>query len=289
MSLEIIGKISEMGTKIVKEASEKVKGTAEKVNGAEYDPDERNECFDVEKAPENKSSKTEYDPDDRLESNDEPSEKSGEKEEYDPDDRLINEADNRDSAAEQETDNEAHAPEQEPVEDNSNQHEGVYQETKDGKTYYYDDNGKLYRIDDDLLPNSEYELNGYKYTTDEKGRIVHVEGNLHMKDREGRLPIKDSLESIGKGDEKPTDDRGHLIGDQFDGSNGLENMVPQDADINRTDFRNFEKELADKVKEGKEVKVEIDVVYDEDSRRPSAIIVKYTIDGEEHVKIFPNN
>ena len=31
---------------------------------------------------------------------------------------------------------------------------------------YYDDNGKIYREGDRLVANNEYEVNGYKYTTD---------------------------------------------------------------------------------------------------------------------------
>ena len=61
---------------------------------------------------------------------------------------------------------------------------------------YYDDNDKLYRIGDDLLPNNKYEINGYSYETDDKGRITSVEGILHIKDREGRLIIGDSIEGI---------------------------------------------------------------------------------------------
>ena len=110
-----------------------------------------------------------------------------------------------------------------------------------------------------------------------------------MKDREGRLPIKDTIEDIGKGDQKEGDDRGHLIGDQFDGSNGLENMIPQDANINRNDFKNFENELAKNVKEGKVVTVKVEPVYEGDSKRPSAVIVTYTIDGVESVRVFPND
>lgn len=159
----------------------------------------------------------------------------------------------------------------------------------DGKKYYYDDNGELYRVDADLLPNHEYEINGYKYETDEKGRIISAEGQLRIKDREGRLPIRDSLEDIGKGDEKENDDRGHLIGDQFDGSNGLENLIPQDAEINRKDYKNLENELAEAVKEGKEVYVKVEPIYEGDSRRPSEIVVTYTIDGKENVRVFPNS
>ncbi len=162
-------------------------------------------------------------------------------------------------------------------------------EVIDGKTHYYDDNDSLYRVDKDLLPDAEYEINGYKYKTDCEGRIVSAEGNLHLKDREGRLTIRDSIEDIGKGDQKDGDDRGHLIGDQFDGSNGLENMIPQDANINRNDFKNFENELAKSVKEGNTVDLKIEPIYDGDSKRPDAIVATYKINGEESIRVFPNN
>lgn len=172
--------------------------------------------------------------------------------------------------------------------DEENVPENPHTETRDCETYYYDDNGRLYRVGKELAPNSEYELNGYKYKIDDKGRIISAEGTLHLKNREGRLNIRDSIEDIGKGDQKEGDDRGHLIGDQFDGSNGLENLIPQDADINRNDFKNFENELADEVRAGKEVYVKIEPIYDGDSRRPVAIVVTYSIDGEESVRVFPN-
>ncbi len=171
---------------------------------------------------------------------------------------------------------------------NAVEQQNPHKEVKDRTTYYYDDNGKLYRVGNELKPNSEYEINGYKYMTDEKGRIISAEGKLHLKDHDGRLPIRDSIEDIGKGDEQAGDDRGHLIGDQFDGSNGLENMVPQDADINRNDFKNLENELAKQVKEGKDVHVKVEPVYDGDSKRPSSIVVTYTIDGKESIRVFPN-
>lgn len=161
-------------------------------------------------------------------------------------------------------------------------------EQLDGKTYYYDDSGKLYRVENELIPNAKYELNGYEYSTDNKGRIISAEGTLRMKEREGRLPIRDSIEDIGKGDQLENDDRGHLIGDQFDGPNGLENMISQDANINRNDFKNFENELAKEVKEGREVITKIEPVYNNESRRPLAIVVSYSIDDEKYMKIFPN-
>ena len=157
------------------------------------------------------------------------------------------------------------------------------------KIYYTDDHGKIYRVNDNLKSNNEYDINGYHYKTDNQSRIISAEGKLHIKNRDERLPIKDSMETIGKGDQQSGDDRGHLIGDQFDGSNGLENMIPQNSDINRVDFKNFENELAKEVKIGNDVYYSIEPLYDEDSKRPNALIVSYSINGVEGIKVFPNN
>ncbi|MCD7750510.1 MAG: DNA/RNA non-specific endonuclease [Lachnospiraceae bacterium] len=169
------------------------------------------------------------------------------------------------------------------------QQENPHKEVVDGKTYYYDDNGKLYRVDKELEADTEYEINGYTYKTDEHGRIISARGKLHLKDWNGRPPIRDTMEDIGKGDQKETDERGHLIGDQFGGSNGLENMIPQDAEINKKDHKNFENELAKEVKAGRDVRVTVEPHYGDDSHRPDRIEVTYYIDGEKSVKTFPNN
>lgn len=158
----------------------------------------------------------------------------------------------------------------------------------EGNKNYYDDNKSLYRINDDLLPNCSYEIKGYLYQTDEIGRIISAKGQLHLKQHEGRLSIKDSIEVIGKGDELSTDDRGHLIGDQFGGSSDLGNLIPQDADVNRQTFKNFENELAKKIKEGNTVLCEIEPIYEGNSRRPELLIVNYSINGEKNMRIFPN-
>ena len=153
---------------------------------------------------------------------------------------------------------------------------------------YYDDNGELYRIGNELLPDTQYEINGYTYKTDELGRIISAEGILHLKEHDGRLTIKDSLSDIGKGDQREGDQRGHIIGDQFDGSNGLENMIAQDAGVNIKDYKNFENELAREVKEAKKVEVQIEPEYEGNSGRPDRIIVTYTIEGKENIRIFSN-
>lgn len=161
------------------------------------------------------------------------------------------------------------------------------QETIDGKTYYYDDNGNVYRVDNVLLPNTVYEVNGYKYTTDDQGRIISAEGKLRLRDADYKRKME-NVKNYENQEYLETDDRGHLIAHRFGGSDRLENIIPQDSEINQNDFRNFEGELAKEVKNGKEVIVKVEPIYEGDSRRPVAIVVTYSIDGEESVRVFPN-
>lgn len=154
---------------------------------------------------------------------------------------------------------------------------------------YVDDNNQIYRIGDELIPNSEYEINGYTFKTDNFGRIVSAEGTVRLKD-EGRkrLYIKDSMDAVGKGSQQDTDDRGHLIADQFEGSNGLENMVPMDSELNRGDFNKLEKRLADAAGDGHEVSYKVEPRYSDDSHRPSSFVVTDVIDGETTMTVFKN-
>lgn len=107
--------------------------------------------------------------------------------------------------------------------------------------------------------------------------------------RDGRLQIKDNIHDIGKGYEKSTDDRGHAIADRFDGANDLENLVPQDAGLNRNEFKNFESKLAQELEAGKQVYLKLEMHYPGDSFRPDAITAETTIDGKQEVKVFLND
>lgn len=55
-----------------------------------------------------------------------------------------------------------------------------------------------------------------------------------------RLDILNSIKEIGHGFEKATDDRGHLIADQFNGNNTLANLVPMDSKINQGSYKVIE-------------------------------------------------
>ena len=152
----------------------------------------------------------------------------------------------------------------------------------DGTKHYTDDNGEVYCVNNDLIPNNTYELNGYKYETDDIGRKISAEGKLQIKDHEGRGEIKVSKAEIGKGDEKATDDRGHIIGDQFNGAGGVGNLVPQDRFENQSgDYWKLEKQLAKEVSDGKDVYMRVDLDYPGNSYRPDSFLISYSINGEE--------
>ena len=162
-----------------------------------------------------------------------------------------------------------------------------YEKIEGGVKKYYDDDGNLYRVGNELAPDSDYTMNGYKYKTDSQGRVVSVEGDLYLKDS-GRKPIKDSMTKIGKGSQQSTDHRGHLIGDRFNGGNGLENIVAQDGRLNQGEYKALENHWADALNAGKSVSVEIKVVYTGDSQRPTAFVVEYNVDGVSNKTFFEN-
>lgn len=164
-------------------------------------------------------------------------------------------------------------------------------ENIDGQEHYYDDYGKEYRVDDNLKPNTVYEINSYQYTTDDCGRITSASGTLKLKNphRPHLSNGRDSMETIGKGDQRATDNKFHVIGDRFDGTNGLENMIAGDSKLNCGDYNNFEKELAKAVDEGKTVCIDVKPIYHEDSHRPEAIVATYSINGEVSVRFFRND
>ena len=139
-----------------------------------------------------------------------------------------------------------------------------------------------------LKPNQDYDVNGYNYKTDNNGRIKEVEGELKL-EKGGRSPY--AQRTVGKSDGRLTDDQGgHLIGDQFGGAGGKENLVPMDAQVNnyhKGEWGQMEKNWAEQLKNGKSVKVKIQPIYSDNTIRPSAFKITETIDGiTEKLTIF---
>src|SRR5690606_29583086 len=118
----------------------------------------------------------------------------------------------------------------EKLEDKSNDSKFIEEEQRLKKSTEYDElpaNIKSKR----LKPNTTYNKNGYSYKTDNVGRISEVSGDLNLLDKKFRNRSKYSQRTVGKGDGRLENDQGgHLIGDQFGGFGGKENLVPMHKD-----------------------------------------------------------
>ena len=150
-----------------------------------------------------------------------------------------------------------------------------------------DDNGKVYRKGNELAPNSEFEINGYKYKTDEFGRTVSAEGTLRIRDDDHKRNM-DSNEAVFKGKKEAGYERGHLIGYQFGGSGGIENLSVMAGEVNHGDFFKLENKLAAAVKDGADVKMKVEPVYEWNSNKPTEYRATYSINGDKDVVVFSN-
>ena len=147
-----------------------------------------------------------------------------------------------------------------------------------------------------LLPNHTYEINGYTYKTDAQGRVVSVEGQVQQKYRDSDGNMLNNRNSaaqreVGIGDGRRSGDQGgHLIGDQFDGTGGKENLVPMDGVTNGGGGKwgRMEADWAKAVDRGDTVHVKIDAIYSDDTMRPSGFNVTQTINGKESDRFISN-
>uniref|UniRef100_UPI003734D5B9 DNA/RNA non-specific endonuclease n=1 Tax=Vibrio atypicus TaxID=558271 RepID=UPI003734D5B9 len=86
------------------------------------------------------------------------------------------------------------------------------------------------------------------------------------------------------------DDGGHLIASIFDGAGEQINYAPMNANLNRGAWKAMENRWA-KALNGdppKTVKIDIQPIYEGNSKRPEAFEVIYEIDGKEEFLEFAN-
>src|SRR5699024_10026257 len=108
---------------------------------------------------------------------------------------------------------------------------------------------------------------------------VEVE-SLSFKTHDGRLSHDPNTPGKLEGDHA-----GHLIADRFGGSPELDNLVSQAQRVNQSAYAKLENIWAKALGEGKEVSVDIKVVYDGDGTRPVSFEVDYWIDGKKFNEI----
>jgi filamentous hemagglutinin len=140
-------------------------------------------------------------------------------------------------------------------------------------------------LNSELKPNSVYLLNnGHAYTTDTLGRVSKAEGLLDI----GKMD-RNAYQQLMAGQVGGAGyEGGHLIATVLGGAGEKINLIPQLTAVNRGEFRVLEKEWADAIKAGKEVKVEVSPIYSGSGRVPTSIDVTYRIDGKPVSRLFPN-
>ena len=132
-------------------------------------------------------------------------------------------------------------------------------------------------VDGKLKPNIIYRTGEYDYIyfTDALGRICKAFTiNLQLTKRKNRR--KNNPNTLGK---IIADHAGHLFGDRFGGSPDIDNEVSQSKLVNLSEYKKIENKWAKALKQGKNVRVSIDVQYEGDSMRPSGFVINYFIDG----------
>lgn len=128
--------------------------------------------------------------------------------------------------------------------------------------------------------------NGYDFELDFVDRFKRVTGIL-ARNREQRRSGTTQRNS-GKPDRLPTDHGGHVIARRFNGPRDWFNHFAQDGSFNLGPYAKLEREWDRAMDAGHIVKVNIQASYEGRSRRPSTIVARYWIDGEPHIRRFPN-
>lgn len=136
---------------------------------------------------------------------------------------------------------------------------------------------------EELQQETIYQKNDYEFKTDGEGRPALVSAKLELEEGQ-RSPEQTKIGKMGK----PTDEGGHLIATRFDGPPDAFNVVPQDAHLNRGDWKEMENEWADHIEEGRDVKVLVKPLYDDKSIRPARFDVVYQVDDQIYQKSFVN-
>jgi hypothetical protein len=148
------------------------------------------------------------------------------------------------------------------------------------KTVVYGDQYTKVNGKKSLKTDVEYTTNeGQKFTTDSNGRISNAEATLSS----GKADRNQYAQrTVGGSDRLPNDDGGHLIASIFKGSGEIDNLVPMDSTLNRSEYKILENTWKKALKDGKTVSVKIEPIYKGESSRPDKFEIEYKIDGKKH-------
>ncbi|WP_216825095.1 DNA/RNA non-specific endonuclease [Agarilytica rhodophyticola] len=142
-----------------------------------------------------------------------------------------------------------------------------------------------------LKPEHKYQVGPYLYETDDQGRINRVSGTLDLekRDRNTYQQTKAGKED-GIKDGLADDEGGHIIASIFNGPGEQINYAAMDGNLNKGAWKRMENSWAEALKKDppEVVIVDIDIIYEGDSKRPEAFEVFYEVDGKEKFRTFEN-
>lgn len=128
--------------------------------------------------------------------------------------------------------------------------------------------------------------NGYEYQIDSSQRTRRVSGSLTLNRAQGRS--RRAQAQAGGEHRRPSDHGGHYIARRFNGPTDAFNHFAQDASFNRGRYRALEDQWARAKVSGRQVTVRIVPAYAGRSRRPSALNIWFSINGNEESVTISN-
>ncbi len=142
---------------------------------------------------------------------------------------------------------------------------------------------KTYKVDDDA----------FVYKTDGDGRVIEAWADRTKSSTISRNTQRNSAVQNAVIDRldgrKGLDDSGHLFANTTGGPNELINQVPMNSQLNRNgQWRQLEMLEEQAIKDGKQVLSTRRLIYEGNSKRPSAIEFIYQIDGKETRTMIQN-
>jgi hypothetical protein len=122
------------------------------------------------------------------------------------------------------------------------------------------------------------------------GEVQSATATVTQAERNKGTNTNASSRKYARGLGESTDDAGHIVGKQLGGSGGKKNVFPQNTNLNRGQFAQFEGRVADMVDKKGDVKITVEFEYGKGGTRPTK--VKYSAvaqsDGTTLKKTFKN-
>lgn len=145
-------------------------------------------------------------------------------------------------------------------------------------------------------PDTVYEFDTYRWTTDDQARVIRAEGRVDL-EPVGRNDAELQREIGNEG--RDTDVGFHVIADRLGGPTNRLNVVPGNGkpigdglpNLNNGDYKRFENELARLAEAGHAVDMRVSPQYNpgNTSHRPDVFVAEYRVDGGDWIdQTFPN-